>query len=41
MYFGVQTNQRHHQYDALPYEVPCAGPSLIVLLRALLRRLFH
>ena len=42
MYFGLyQLPRRHHQFDALPYEAPCAGPSLLVLLNAFFRRLFH
>lgn len=41
MFFGLyQIPRRHHQFDALPYEAPCAGPSPLALLRALLRRLF-
>lgn len=42
MYFGLyRIPSRQHQFDVLPYEVPCAGPSLAALLRTLLRRLFH
>jgi len=42
MYFGVyQISTRHPELNALPYEAPCAGPSLLTMIRALLRRLFH
>lgn len=42
MYFGLyRTPLRHHQFDVLPYEAPCAGPGLLDLLKSLLRRLFH
>lgn len=42
MFSGLyRTPFRHHQFDALPYEAPCAGPSLLALLKSLLRRLFH
>ena len=42
MYFGVyQNSSRHQQFDTLPYEVPCKGPTLLEIVRALLRRVFH
>jgi|HubBroStandDraft_6_1064221.scaffolds.fasta_scaffold8732045_1 hypothetical protein len=42
MYFGLyQISSRYQQFDALPYEAPCAGPSLLATLRALFRRIFH
>ena len=42
MYFGLyQISNRHLEFDALPYEAPCAGPSLLTLLKALFRRIFH
>jgi hypothetical protein len=41
MYFGLyQISNRHLEFDALPYEAPCAGPSLFARLKALFRRLF-
>ena len=42
MYFGTyQIASRHREFDALPYEAPCAGPSLLARLRAWLVRVFH
>lgn len=42
MYFGVyQISSRHPELGALPYEAPCAGPSLLALVRALLHRIFR
>jgi hypothetical protein len=42
MYFGIyQIASRHREFDALPYEVPCAGPSLFARLLAFFRRAFH
>jgi hypothetical protein len=42
MYFGVyQNSSRHQQFDPLPYEVPCKGPTLLEIVRAFLARLFH
>jgi hypothetical protein len=42
MYFGLyQISNKHLQFDASPHEAPCAGPSLLGLLKALFRRLFH
>lgn len=35
MYFGTyQIASRHREFDTLPYEVPCAGPSLFARFRA-------
>ena len=42
MYFGLyQNSSRHQQFDTLPYEVPCKGPTLLETLRAIFRRIFH
>lgn len=42
MYFGTyQIASRHREFDALPYEAPCAGPSLFARLLAWLARVFH
>ena len=42
MYFGIyQIASRHRDFDTLPYEVPCAGPSLLARLIAFLRHAFH
>ena len=42
MYFGTyQIASRHREFDALPYEVPCQGPSLIARLIAFLRRVYR
>jgi hypothetical protein len=42
VYFGTyQLPSRHREFDALPYEVPCAGPGFFATLRAILRRIFH
>ena len=40
MYFGIY-QIRHREFDALPYEVPCRGPSLLARLTAFLRRAFR
>ena len=41
MYFGLYLNaSQRPRYDALPFEAPCAGPSLLGILRALFRRIF-
>ena len=41
MYFGLYQAPSRHRFDALPYEAPCAGPSLLTLPKALFRRIFH
>jgi hypothetical protein len=42
MYFGLyQIASRHREFDALPYEAPCPGPSLFARLLALFRRALH
>ena len=42
MYFGLyQVSSRHLQFEPLPYERPCQGPTLREMISALLRRIFH
>lgn len=42
MYFGIyQLPSRHREFDALPYEVPCAGPGLFGRILAWVRRVFR
>lgn len=42
MYFGTyQLPSQHRQFDTLPYEVPCRGPSLFARLLAWFARVIH